>query len=146
MAVSPFRTSLGENVFRTKYAQGPEDTWKNLARRCVQDVCGDMRNGTHPIMHEDERSQLIDFIYNMKFIPGGRYLYYAGRKLHAWNNCFLLRAEEDTREEWSNLIWRANSCLMLGGGIGIDYSRLHPAGRSQSRTGGVSSGPLPSCT
>jgi len=79
----------------------------------------------------------------MKFIPGGRYLYYAGRKLHAWNNCFLLRAEEDTREEWSNLIWRANSCLMLGGGIGVDYSILRPSGRALSRTGGVSSGPLP---
>ena len=141
----PFRTSLGENVFRTKYAQGPEDTWKNLAIRCVQDVCGSMGWGSskHPIMHNDEIRQLIEYIDTMKFIPGGRYLYYAGRKLHAWNNCFLLRAEEDTREEWSNLIWRANSCLMLGGGIGVDYSRLRPAGRSLSRTGGVSSGPLP---
>ena len=145
MQTNPFRTSLGENVFRTKYAQGPEDSWNNLAIRCVEDVCGSMGwgNSKHPIMHRDEIRQLVEYIDTMKFIPGGRYLYYAGRKLHAWNNCFLLRAEEDTREEWSNLIWRANSCLMLGGGIGVDYSRLRPAGRSLSRTGGVSSGPLP---
>ena len=58
-------------------------------------------------------------------------------------NCYLLRAEEDTREEWSNVTWRAMSCLMTGGGIGIDYSRLRPAGRSLSRTGGVASGPIP---
>jgi ribonucleoside-diphosphate reductase alpha chain len=32
---------------------------------------------------------------------------------------------------------------MTGGGIGIDYSRLRPAGKSLSRTGGVASGPLP---
>jgi ribonucleoside-diphosphate reductase alpha chain len=35
------------------------------------------------------------------------------------------------------------SCLMTGGGIGIDYSRLRPAGKPLSRTGGVASGPLP---
>ena len=58
-------------------------------------------------------------------------------------NCYLLRAEEDTREEWSNVTWRAMSCLMTGGGIGIDYSRLRPSGRPLSRTGGVASGPIP---
>ena len=36
-------------------------------------------------------------------------LYRDGRFVHAWNNCFLLKAEEDSREEWSNLIWRAIS-------------------------------------
>jgi ribonucleoside-diphosphate reductase alpha chain len=35
------------------------------------------------------------------------------------------------------------SCLMTGGGIGIDYSRLRPSGRTLSRTGGVASGPIP---
>lgn len=32
---------------------------------------------------------------------------------------------------------------MTGGGIGTDYSRLREAGRTLSRTGGVSSGPIP---
>ena len=36
----------------------------------------------------------------MKLI-GGDILYYAGRPYKSYNNCFLLRAEEDTREEWS---------------------------------------------
>jgi len=143
MQSNSFRTTLGENVFRTKYAQGPTDSWQCLARRCVEDVCGDMGTDRHVILGKSDREQLVHYITTMKFIPGGRYLYYAGRKLHAWNNCFLLRAEEDTREEWSNLIWRANSCLMLGGGIGVDYSILRPSGRALSRTGGVSSGPLP---
>jgi len=57
--------------------------------------------------------------------------------------CYLLRAEFDTREEWSNVTWRAMSCLMTGGGIGIDYSILRPAGKALSRTGGTASGPLP---
>lgn len=143
MIKDPFRTDLGRNVFYGKYAHGPSDSWHNLAIRLVDDVCGTMGGKLHPILSKTERDTLVDFISRMLFIPGGRYLYYAGRPLHAWNNCFLLKAEEDTREEWSNLIWRANSCLMLGGGIGIDYSLIRPSGRALSRTGGISSGPLP---
>ena len=94
-------------------------------------------------MSSDDRKQLSQYIKEMKFLPGGRYLYYAGRPYKAYNNCYLLRAEEDTREEWSNVTWRAMSCLMTGGGIGIDYSRLRPAGRQLKRTGGKASGPLP---
>ncbi len=139
----PFRNSLGENVFRHKYAQGPEDSWRNLAIRCVNDVCGTMSGTQHPLLSSDERSQLVEYIATMKFIPGGRYLYYAGRPKHAWNNCYLLKAEEDTREEWGELKKRASNCLMLGGGIGIDYSILRPEGRVLASTGGVASGPLP---
>jgi ribonucleoside-diphosphate reductase alpha chain len=141
--MSEFRNSFAENVFRFKYAQGPGDTWAKLSERLVEDVCGS-RNGTMPVlMSTEDRKQLTNLIKEMKFIPGGRYLYYAGRPFKAYNNCFLLRAEEDTREEWSNVTWRAMSCLMTGGGIGIDYSRLRPAGKALSRTGGTASGPIP---
>lgn len=143
MQVQRFKTPFAETIFRNKYAQGPNDTWDALAERLVEDVCGS-RNGTElPLMAEEDRKQLTEYIKRMQFIPGGRYLYYAGRPYKAYNNCYLLRAEEDTREEWSAVTWRAMSCLMTGGGIGIDYSRLRPAGKPLSRTGGVASGPIP---
>ena len=138
-----FRNSFAANVFRFKYAQGPGDTWAKLCERLVDDVCGTMGGKLTPIMSKDDMKQLIQYMKDFKFLAGGRYLYYAGRPFHAWNNCFLLRAEEDTREEWSNVTWRAMSCLMTGGGIGIDYSRLRPAGKALSRTGGTASGPIP---
>lgn len=141
--MSEFRNSFAENVFRFKYAQGPGDTWSKLAERLVEDVCGS-RNGTAPIlMSAEDRKELTEHIKAMRFLPGGRYLYYAGRPYKAYNNCYLLRAEEDTREEWSAVTHRAMSCLMTGGGIGIDYSRLRPAGKALSRTGGTASGPIP---
>jgi ribonucleoside-diphosphate reductase alpha chain len=93
-------------------------------------------------MSEGDQAQLKQYIKEMKFVPGGRYLYYAGRPNRFYNNCFLLRAEEDTREEWANIAWRSTSCLMTGGGIGIDYSILRAKGKPIARTGGVSSGPL----
>jgi ribonucleoside-diphosphate reductase alpha chain len=143
LIIERFKTSFAETIFRQKYAQGPNDSWDALADRLVEDVCG-TRWGTQPaLMSDSDRRELAEHIKNMRFLPGGRYLYYAGRPYKAYNNCYLLRAEEDTREEWSNVTWRAMSCLMTGGGIGIDYSRLRPSGRPLSRTGGVASGPLP---
>ena len=143
MQVQRFKTTFAENIWRQKYAQGPNDSWDALAERIVEDVCGS-RWGTLPIlMSAEDRRDLAEHIKAMRFIPGGRYLYYAGRPYKAYNNCYLLRAEEDTREEWSAVTWRAMSCLMTGGGIGIDYSRLRPSGRPLARTGGVASGPIP---
>ena len=143
ISTNEFRNSFGENIFRYKYAQGPGDTWAKLADRLVEDVCGTRESTVAALMSSGDRKQLSEYIRQFKFIPGGRYLYYAGRPYKAYNNCYLLRAEEDTREEWSAVTWRAMSCLMTGGGIGIDYSRLRPSGKALSRTGGTASGPIP---
>ena len=97
MQVQRFKTQFAETIFRTKHAQGPNDTWNALADRLVEDVCGS-RWGSQPVLMSDgDRKQLAEYIKNMQFIPGGRYLYYAGRPYKSYNNCFLLRAEEDTR-------------------------------------------------
>ena len=137
-----FNNTFSETIFKAKYANGPTDTWGNLAERVVEDVCGSRTKHT-PLMSLGDRQQLVEYIKDFKFVPGGRYLWYAGRKNHYYNNCYLLRAEYDTREEWADLTQRAVSCLMTGGGIGIDYSILRPSGKPLSRTGGLSSGPIP---
>ena len=143
MVKERFKTSFARDIFYGKYAQGPNDSWDNLVERLIEDVCG-TRWGQQPaLMSASDRADLGELIKEFKFVPGGRYLYYAGRTAKFYNNCYLLRAEEDTREEWANVTWRAMSCLMTGGGIGIDYSRLRAAGRALSRTGGTSSGPIP---
>ncbi len=143
MEIERFKNSFAKNIFQFKYAQGPNDSWDALADRLVEDVCGTRWGTTNKILSDGDRQQLAQYIKEQKFLPGGRYLYYAGRYAKFYNNCYLLRAEEDTREEWSNVTWRAMSCLMTGGGIGIDYSRLRASGKPLLRTGGRASGPLP---
>ena len=143
MQVQRFKNSFAENIFRQKYAQGPNDSWDALCDRLVEDVCGTRWGTTNKLMGDGDRAQLAQYMKEQKFLAGGRYLYYAGRTAKYFNNCYLLRAEEDTREEWSEVTWRAMACLMTGGGIGVDYSRLRPAGKVLSRTGGVASGPIP---
>ena len=143
MQINRFKTSFAENIFRSKYAQGTSDTWDALAERVVEDVCGTRWGTTQALMSKEDRDQLTQYMIKMQFIAGGRYLYYAGRKAHFFNNCYLLRGEEDTREEWAAVAWRSMNCLTTGGGIGIDYSLFRPEGMPLSRTGGKSSGPIP---
>jgi ribonucleoside-diphosphate reductase alpha chain len=131
-----FRSKFSEDIFKHKYAHHGCETWSSLASVLVDDVC-------NTYLKEDEKEQLKEYITDLKFIPGGRYLYYAGRTNKFFNNCYLLRAEEDTREDWANLSWKAESCLMTGGGIGVDYSVYREEGRVLSGTGGLASGPIP---
>lgn len=131
-----FRSSFSENIFNQKYSHEGCETWNDLCRALVEDVCREH-------MSKDDISQLTNYMTELKFIPGGRYLYYAGRPAKFFNNCYLLKAEEDTREDWANLSWKAESCLMTGGGIGIDYSVYRASGSLLGRTGGIASGPIP---
>ena len=131
-----FRSKFSEDIFKHKYAHTGCETWSSLASVLVEDVCQDK-------MSKEDKAALSNYITELKFIPGGRYLYYAGRLNKFFNNCYLLCAEEDTREDWANLSWKAESCLMTGGGIGVDYSVYREEGRLLAGTGGLSSGPIP---
>ena len=138
-----FRSKFSEDIFNLKYAHTGCDTWEQLSRVLVEDVCGNLRAGEEALMRKEERKELQKYITDLKFVPGGRYIYYAGRDRRFYNNCFLLSAEEDTREDWANLSWKAESCLMTGGGIGVDYSVYRESGRSLGGSGGLASGPIP---
>lgn len=136
-----FRNEFAATIFRNKYALTQSETWPARSRCMVEDVCGPLHG--QKLMGDSDRRQLEQFITDMKFIPGGRYVYYAGRQAAFYNNCYLFRGEEDTREEWSRLAGNSTSALMSGGGIGCDYSVFRPEGWTLSRTGGQSSGPIP---
>ena len=131
-----FRSPLSYRQFLNKYQHDGCETWADLSRTLVVDVCSSY-------LSKEEMDTLTKYITEMKFIPGGRYLYYAGRPVKFFNNCYLLRAEEDTREDWANLSWKTESCLITGGGIGTDYSVYRDSKSTISRTGGRASGPIP---
>jgi ribonucleoside-diphosphate reductase alpha chain len=142
--MNEFRTELGLNIFKNKYAQNQYETWADRAHIVVDAVAGTNGGTEEALLTKEERDQLVEYLVDFKWLPGGgRYLWYAGRKARFYNNCYLLKAEEDSREEWADLWKRAGSCLMTGGGIGIDVTNFRPKGRTLSKTGGVSSGPIP---
>ena len=76
-----FRSKFSEDIFNIKYRHDGCETWAELCKTLVEDVCGEH-------MPKDERDQLIEYMTKMYFIAGGRYLYYAGRPNKYFNNCF----------------------------------------------------------
>ena len=79
-----FRSKFSEDIFYTKYSHEGAETFHELACTLVEDVCQDK-------ITKDEKESLADHISNLRFIPGGRYLYYAGRDKKFFNNCYLLK-------------------------------------------------------
>lgn len=94
--MSEFRTPLGESVFQSKYAHEGAETWEKLARLVVEDVCQDR-------LSRDDKDQLAAYIRDFKFIPGGRYLYYAGRENKFFNNCLTGDNQVLTPDGWRYL-------------------------------------------
>lgn len=131
-----FRSKLSEDIFINKYKHQGCETWDDLCRTLVEEVVRDR-------ISKEDRDDLIQYMREGKFFPGGRYLYYAGRPVKFYNNCYLLRSLEDSREDWADLSWKAESCLLTGGGIGNDYSIYRDSKQTIRRTGGRASGPLP---
>lgn len=134
-SVSPFRSTFSENIFNYKYKHDRADTWDELANTLAAEVCA-------PYMSLSDLSQLARYIAEMKFIPGGRYLYYAGRARKFYNNCYIFKSQEDTREDWADTSWKHESALMTGGGTGNDFSVYRGKGERLGSTGGVASGPV----
>lgn len=121
---------LAAEIHRLRYAWDANETWAGTAKRVASLV-----NDTY------QAEVIASLITQRKFIPGGRYLYAAGRDRNWFTNCFSFRAE-DSREGWGELGDKAYRTLMTGGGIGVDYSGVRPNGATISRTGGKASGPV----
>lgn len=138
-----FRTDLGHKIFQARYAMAPGETWSERTWKVIDDVCGTRGGTVAPLMSRSDIQQLWQYMRSFYFIPGGRYVYYGGRGAKFYNNCMLFAGEEDTREEWGNLLHRNSDALMSGAGVGNDYSIFRPEGAPLGRTGGTASGPIP---
>lgn len=130
-----FRSKFGEDIFNLKYKHEECETWPKLCSVLVHRVCD-------KFLKNSEIKDLIQYMSDMKFIPGGRYIYYAGRELKFFQNCYCFKAEEDTREEWARLTHDNMSALMTGGGVGNVVSTFRAKGSKLKRTGGVASGAI----
>jgi ribonucleoside-diphosphate reductase alpha chain len=122
----PFLNEFSYRIYKQKYSKDGKEEWHDTCKRVARAV---------------GYTDILPYMVSRKFIPGGRYLYSAGRPFHQVNNCFLFRAE-DSREGWAKLMSSVTGALMTGGGIGVDYSDIRCEGSTISRTGGQSTGPL----
>lgn len=134
--MSVFAKTIMEQKYSHTKKDGSKENWEDIAKRVVKHV---MR--VFPDIDKDTVKQIETLVKERKFMPGGRYLYAAGRPYHQVQNCLLLRAD-DSREGWAELLHKAAMALMTGAGIGIDYSAIRAEGSVIRKTGGHATGPL----
>lgn len=129
---------FAQTTINNKYAQFPtkddRQSWKEIAWRVASNVLSVVPSNREMV------EELAYRISIRQILPGGRYLYAAGRPYHQVQNCLLLRAE-DSREGWSDIMHKASMALMSGAGIGIEYSEVRPRGSLIRKTGGEATGP-----
>ena len=136
--------SFSRDIHRQKYSFDGQEDWLGTSRRVVLSTLtalGLPERASRDFGGEADVQDLIQRIYDRKFIPAGRYLYAAGRPNHQVNNCFLFRAE-DSREGWGDVVNKAINSLMTGGGIGIDYTAIRPDRYPITGSRGHATGPL----
>lgn len=128
-----FAKKIAENKNYLHEKNGRRETWPELAERVAYHIV----RPYFPHLEEPIRNRIA----LRQFIPGGRYLYAAGRKSQYINSCFLFRAE-DSCEGWGDLASKTVSSLMRGGGIGVVYSNIREEGALISGLGGHCTGPV----
>lgn len=132
-AMSIFARTITQNKYAHTKSNGNKESWREIATRVPRSVMQDYL--------PDQVGIVEKLIAQRKFMPGGRYLYAAGRPYPQCQNCFCLDVE-DSRESWADLMRRATNALMTGGGIGVVYSKLRHKGALVRGMGGESSGPV----
>lgn len=85
-----FESKFANDIFLQKYSKDGKESWEDTCRRVLEAVA--------PSMSLDKQSKLLNYMIARKFIPGGRYLYAAGRSFHQVNNCHDGNTRIITRE------------------------------------------------
>lgn len=129
-----FSSKFSHDIFINRYSFNQQETWADTCKRVVSSVCGQHLNA-------EAQEAIYTLMFNRIFIPGGRYLAAAGKRLHQICNCFALEAE-DSRESWADILQKVTMMLSTGGGVGCVYSKIRPKGTKIIKTGGIASGPL----
>lgn len=135
--MSTFAKAIMDRTYAHDLEDDQKESWDQIAYRVTKNI---MR-AVGVDMRQQLAKEICRVITERKFIPGGRYLYAAGRQYHQVNNCLLLRVH-DSREGWSELLSKASMALMSGAGIGVDYSDIRHEGARIRKTGGTATGPI----
>lgn len=135
--------AIADHVWRTRYCwteagRVPEPsidaTWDRVALAVSK---------AEPHHQDDWREHFRAILSDFRFLPGGRILAGAGTSHHTTLfNCFVAGPLEDSIHGIFNALREAMVTLQAGGGVGVDFSTLRPAGSQAVASAGVASGPV----
>ena len=136
--MSRYPAPISEDIWKQKYRfgaeAGNEDTWQRVAR-AVASV--ELRDA------DAWQTRFAHILSDYRFLPGGRILANAGTdRMATLLNCFVMGVLDDSIEGLFTALRESAITLQQGGGIGLDFSPIRPAGSPAQRTGNIASGPV----
>ncbi|MDP1631223.1 MAG: adenosylcobalamin-dependent ribonucleoside-diphosphate reductase [Caulobacter sp.] len=137
---NPFAGEIWSAKYRYRPSEGAGDatiqeSWTRVAQAVSE---------AEPAAGRDAARELfLDALTDYRFLPGGRILAGAGtgRSVTLFN-CFVMGAVPDDLGGIFDHVREAALTLQQGGGVGMDFSTIRPAGAPVAGVGADASGPL----
>lgn len=140
-------TSLGktapDHVWRTRYQWSDNGRLPEPSMEATWDRVALAVSAAEPRHRDEWRERFRSILGGFRFVPGGRILANAGTpRQAAMSNCFVMGPLEDSVQGIFNTLRETMLTLQAGGGVGLDFSPLRPAGAAAVSRGRVASGPV----
>jgi len=126
-----------DNLIKERYCANDDekkgDAWRNVCER-VSNYLGDTC---------EEKEIFNNMIYSKEFLPNSPTLMNAGTETPMLSACFFLPISDcisNGRDGIFDQVKNASLVFKFGGGVGLNFSNLRPAGSKVKSTSGVSSG------
>ena len=139
-----FDVALAEEIWTAKYRFRPDEgegdrSFAETAARVARAVA----LAESPELRPAWEKRFRDAIDGFRFIPAGRVLAGAGtdRSVTLFN-CFVMGTIPDSLEGIFDHLKQAALTMQQGGGVGMDFSTIRPAGSPVRGVGADASGPL----
>lgn len=136
-----FHEPISDHVWRTRYQWREGDHMQESSIEATWDRVALAVAGAEAYHHNEWRQRFRAILSDFRFLPGGRILAAAGTSRRATLfNCFVMGPMEDSIQGIFNALREAMLTLQYGGGVGVDFSTLRPAGSLALASGSVASG------
>lgn len=139
-----FDNPLASEIWTSKYRFAPADgggddtveaTWQRVATALAE--------AEVPALQDATRARFADALQGHRFLPAGRILAGAGTaRAVTLFNCFVMGRVPDDLGGIFDHVRQAAVTLQQGGGVGMDFSTIRPAGAPVIGVGADASGPL----
>jgi len=143
MPHDPFGNDLSRHIWDSRYR------WREGGVPRDGDVCASWRRVAEALATAEPRHRhrwrrrFLALMQDLRFLPGGRILAGAGTGRDVTLlNCFVMGGLEDSMDGIFTSLKEAALTMQQGGGVGVDFSTLRPAGAPAQRVGGIASGPV----
>ena len=132
--LAPISREIWLKKYRFRDEASIENTWSRVATAVAS---------AEPRDQNYWAGRFMALLSDYRFLPGGRILANAGTGRNATLlNCFVMGELDDSIDGLFSALRESAITLQAGGGIGLDFSPIRPAGAAAVRTGNIASGPV----